>query len=98
MRRVAKRNEYVSALFIVASSALVGETGLPVAADAHLKVGEPDRNAEAAYQSAMALREAEAGPDALTLLPLLNHLALLSRDAADYGHARQFAERARTIA
>ena len=53
----------------------------------------------ALLKKALALRrEAEAGPDAAALLPLLDNLALLYRDTADYGlPARQLAERARTI-
>jgi tetratricopeptide (TPR) repeat protein len=50
------------------------------------------------YEQALALRETQAGPDALVLLPLLNNLAILSRETADYGRALRFAERARSIA
>lgn len=50
------------------------------------------------YEKALALREAQAGPGALALLPLLNNLALLYRETADYGRALRFAERARSIA
>ena len=50
------------------------------------------------YERALALREAQAGPDAPVLLPLLNNLALLYRETADYGRAFRFAERARSIA
>jgi tetratricopeptide (TPR) repeat protein len=49
------------------------------------------------YEKALVLREAQAGPDALVLLPVLNNLALLSRETADYGRALHFAERARSI-
>jgi len=50
------------------------------------------------YEKALALREAQAGPDALVLLPLLNNLAKLSRETADYARALGFAQRARSIA
>lgn len=50
------------------------------------------------YEKSLALREAQAGPDAPVLLPLLNNLALLYRETADYGRALRFAERARNIA
>lgn len=50
------------------------------------------------YEKALALRESEAGQDAVVLLPLLNNLALLYRDTADYGRALRLAERASRIA
>ena len=50
------------------------------------------------YERALALREAKEGSDALVLLPLLNNLALLYRETADYARALRFAERARSIA
>jgi tetratricopeptide (TPR) repeat protein len=50
------------------------------------------------YEKALALREKQESPEALALLPLLNNLALLYRETADYGRALRFAERARSIA
>jgi tetratricopeptide (TPR) repeat protein len=50
------------------------------------------------YEKALVLREVQAGPDALVLLPLLRNLTLLSRETADYARALRFAERARNIA
>ena len=50
------------------------------------------------YERALELRQAVAGPNDPTLLPLLNNLALLYRDLADLNRARRTAARAISIA
>src|ERR1700681_3703343 len=50
------------------------------------------------FDKALAASEADAGSDALALLPFLNNVALLSRQMADYDRALKIAMRAVAIA
>ena len=86
MKRVAKLSRNVSVVL------------LGVALAAHGFAAGRDAESAAEYEKTLAALEAEAGPDAPELMPWLNHLALLYREAADYGRARHFAERALGIA
>jgi tetratricopeptide (TPR) repeat protein len=56
------------------------------------------RDAASLYQSTLDLREALAGPEDVSLLPILNEFGSMYIDTANYGRAEQILQRARSIA